>query len=102
MTLNCWNFISINIGVGLLISIIILPLEYLFIHLQNMNIIKILISFYLIFSILKWKELIFPLVNNYINYKNNIYIIISGSIFFISLRMELFIITTINTFISRR
>ena len=102
MTLNCWNFISINIGVGLLISIIILPLEYLFIHLQNMNIIKISILFYLIFSILKTKELIFPLVYNYINYKNNIYIIISGSIFFISLRMELFIITTINTFISRR
>ena len=32
MVLNCWNFISINIGAGLLISIIILPLEYLFVQ----------------------------------------------------------------------
>ena len=102
MTLNCWNFISINIGVGLFMSIIILPLEYLFIHLQNMNIIKIAILFYLIFSILKTKELIFPLVYNYINYKNNIYIIISGIIFFLSLRMELFIITIINNILRKR
>ena len=102
MTLNCWNFISINIGVGLFMSIIILPLEYLFIHLQNMNIIKIAILFYLIFSTLKTKELIFPLVYNYINYKNNIYIIISGIIFFLSLRMELFIITIINNILRKR
>ena len=101
MTLNCWNFISINIGAGLFMSIIILPLEYLFIHLQNMNIIKISILFYLIFSILKTKELIFPLVYNYINYKNNIYIIISGIIFFLSLRMELFIITIINNILRK-
>ena len=102
MTLNCWNFISINIGVGLFMSIIILPLEYLFIHLQNNNIIKISILFYLIFSTLKIKELIFPLVFNYINYKNNTYIIISGSIFFLSLRMELFIITLINNIYRKR
>ena len=102
MTLNCWNFISINIGVGLFMSIIILPLEYLFIHLQNNNIIKISILFYLIFSTLKIKELIFPLVFNYINYKNNTYIIISGSIFFLSLRVELFIITLINNIYRKR
>ena len=96
MALNCWNFISINIGIGLFISIIILPIEYLFIHLKGINILKIIILFYLIYSTLNTKELIHPLVYNYINYKNNIYIIISGSIFFISLRMELFIITIIN------
>ena len=102
ITLNCWNFISINIGAGLFISIIILPLEYLFIHLQNMNIIKIMILFTLIFSTLKTTQLIYPLVYNYINYKNNIYIIISGSIFFISLRMELFIIVIINNIMRKR
>lgn len=102
MTLNCWNYISINIGTGLFISIIILPLEYLFIHLEKMNIIKIMILFTLIFSILKTRQLILPLVYNYIHYKNNIYIIISGSIFFISLRMELFIISIINNIIRKR
>ena len=102
MTLNCWNFISINIGTGLFISIIILPIEYLFIHLQNMNIIKIFILFILVFSTLKTRELIHPLVYNYVHYKNNIYIIISGSIFFISLRMELYIIAIINNIIRKR
>ena len=102
MTLNCWNFISINIGTGLFISIIILPIEYLFIHLQNMNIIKIFILFILVFSTLKTRQLIHPLVYNYVHYKNNIYIIISGSIFFISLRMELYIIAIINNIIRKR
>ena len=101
MTLNCWNFISINIGTGLFISIIILPLEYLFIRLQNMNIIKISILFTLIYSTLKTRQLIHPLVYNYVYYKNNIYIIITGSIFFISLRMELFIISIFNNIIRK-
>ena len=67
-----------------------------------MNIIKIMILFTLIFSTLKTTQLIYPLVYNYINYKNNIYIIISGSIFFISLRMELFIIVIINNIMRKR
>ena len=102
MILNCWNFISINIGAGLLISIIILPLEYLFIHLQRSNIIKIIILFILIFSTLTTEQLISPMVYNYVYFKNNIYIIISGSLFFISLRMELFITIIINNIIRKR
>ena len=102
MILNCWNFISINIGAGLLISIIILPLEYLFVHLPKSNIIKIIILFILAFSTLTTRELISSMVYNYVHFKNNIYIIISGSLFFISLRMELFIIIIINNIIRKR
>ena len=67
-----------------------------------MNIIKIFILSILVFSTLKTRELIHPLVYNYVHYKNNIYIIISGSIFFISLRMELYIIAIINNIIRKR
>ena len=102
MVLNCWNFISINIGAGLLISIIILPLEYLFVHLPKSNIFKIMILFTIIFSTLTKRQLISPMLYNYVNFKNNIYIIISGSIFFISLRMELFIIAIINNIIRKK
>ena len=102
MVLNCWNFISINIGAGLLISIVILPLEYLFVHLPKSNMFKIIILFTIIFSNLTKRQLISPMVYNYVNFKNNIYIIISGSIFYISLRMELFIITIINNIIRKK
>ena len=36
------------------------------------------------------------MIENYLVYKNNIYLIISISIFLVSLRMELFIIMIIN------
>ena len=104
VTLNCWNFICINIGIGLLISFIILPMEYLFLHLTKIqyNIIKIFIIFFIIVSTLNTKELLSSMLYNYLIYNNNIYIIISSNILFLSLRMELFIIMIINNIKRRR
>ena len=101
ITLNCWNFIFINIGMGLFISFIILPMEYLFLHLKSRkyNFIKIIILFIIIISTLSTKQLLFSMLDNYLQYSNNIYIIISVSIFFVSLRMELFIFMIINNLI---
>ena len=98
LSLNCWNFIFINIGIGLFMSFIILPMEYIFAHLKSMkyNLIKIIILFCIILSILKNKQLLSSMIDNYLIYSNNIYIIISFSIFFVSLRMEVFIIMFIN------
>ena len=98
ITLNCWNIIFINVGIGLFMSFIILPIEYIFFHLKAIkyNFIKIFILFIIIFSTLNTKQLLFYMLLNYLNYSNNIYIIISISIFFLSLRMELFIIMVIN------
>jgi hypothetical protein len=98
--LNCWNFVFINIGIGLLFSISILPMEYLFLHLKQLkyNIIKIIILFSFIFSILNSKQLISSMVHNYLKYNNSIYIIFSITIFFLSLRIELFILMIINNF----
>ena len=96
--LNCWNFIFINIGIGLFLLITILPMEYLFLHLKQIkyNIIKIMILFILIFSILNERQLISSMVHNYLKYNNNIYVIISVTIFFLSLRLQLFILMIIN------
>ena len=98
--LNCWNFVFINIGIGLLLSISILPMEYLFLHLKQIKyiIIKIIILFIIIFSILNSKQLISSMVHNYLKYNNSIYIIFSITIFFLSLRIELFILMIINNF----
>ena len=98
ITLNCWNFIFINIGIGLFISFIILPMEYLFLHLKSIkyNVIKIIILFIIISSTLNTKQLLLSMLDNYLIYSNNIYIIISTTLFFLSLRMELFIIMIIN------
>ena len=98
LTLNCWNFIFINIGIGLFMSFIILPMEYIFEHLKSMkyNLIKIIFLFCIIISTLKTKQLLSSMIDNYLIYSNNIYIIISVSIFFVSLKMEVFIIMIIN------
>jgi len=96
--LNCWNFVFINIGIGLSLSFTILPMEYLFLHLKKIkyNIIKIIILFTLIFSILNSKQLILSMVHNYLKYNNSIYIICSTTIFWLSLRMELYILMIIK------
>ena len=98
ITLNCWNFIFINIGIGLFISFIILPMEYLFLHLKKKkyNILKIVTLFFLISSTLNTRQLITSMVYNYLKYNNNIYIIINVTLFILSLRMELFILMIIN------
>ena len=104
ITLNCWNFIFINIGTGLFISFIILPIEYMFLHMKKIqyNIIKIFILFSIIFSTLNTKQLLSSMLYNYLIYNNNIYIIITASILFLSLRMELFIIMIFNNIRRRK
>ena len=101
ITLNCWNFIFINIGIGLFMSFIILPMEYLFLHLKQKkyNILKIVTLFFIISSTLNTRKLITPMVHNYLKYNNNIYIIINITIFILSLRMNLFILMIINNII---
>ena len=98
ITLDCWNFIFVNIGMGLFVSFIILPMEYIFLHLKSIkyNFIKIFALFIIIFSTLNTRQLLSSMLFNYLIYSNNIYIIISISIFFLSLRMELFIIMIVN------
>ena len=79
-------------------SFIILPMEYLFLHLKHRkyNIFKIITLFFLISSTLNTRQLITSMVRNYLTYNNNIYIIINVTIFILSLRMNLLILMIIN------
>ena len=98
ITLNCWNFIFINIGMGLFMSFIILPMEYIFLHLKSIkyNVFKIIILFIIISSTLNTSQLLNSMLSNYLIYNNNIYIIINVSLFLLSLRLELFIMMIIT------
>ena len=97
-TLNCWNFIFINVGIGLAMTIIIIPIENLFIHLTNIkyNIFKIILVFIIITFILSSKSLMNSMLENFVLFENNVYIIISITLFFLCLRIILFLFMIFN------
>ena len=72
--LNCWNFVFINIGIGMVMSAILLSYEFIFLHLKQVknNPIKIGLIAFVLFVTLAWKEFIRSMMINYFNYKNNI------------------------------
>ena len=98
--LNCWNFVFINVGIGLTMTVIIMSMEFIFLHLTLVKhcIIKIGLIGLLLFGIMSWKNLIYTMVNNYISFNNNVYIIITITIILLSLRVALFIIMMTNKF----
>ena len=98
--LNCWNFVFINIGIGLTMTVIIMSMEFIFLHLPLVKhcIIKIGLIGVLLYGIMSWKNLIYTMVNNYINFNNNVYIIVTITITLLSLRVALFIIMMMNKF----
>ena len=99
--LNCWNFVFINVGIGLTMTVIIMSLEFIFLHLTLVKhcIIKIIIIGLILFGVMSWTELINTMVNNYINFNNNVYIIITISVILLTLRIALFIVMIMNKFI---
>ena len=96
--LNCWNFVFINIGIGMIMTAIIMTMEFIFLHLRPIKkiFIKIIFIVVILYGILGWKQLITTMVDNYINYNNNIYSIITMTIILLTLRLSLFIIMLIN------
>ena len=98
--LNCWNFVFINIGIGLTMTVIIMSMEFIFLHLPLVKhcIIKIGLIGVLLYGIMSWKNLIYTMVNNYINFNNNVYIIVTITITLLSLRVALFIIMMMSKF----
>jgi hypothetical protein len=96
--LNCWNFVFINIGIGMVMSAILLSYEFIFLHLKQVknNPIKIGLIAFVLFVTLAWKEFIRSMMINYFNYKNNIYTIITMTLVILTLRLALFIIMMTN------
>ena len=99
--LNCWNFVFINIGIGLTMTVVIMSMEFIFLHLTMIKycIIKIGIIGIVLFGIMNWKELIKTMINNYIKFTNNVYIIITITVILLTLRMALFIVMLMNKYL---
>ena len=98
--LNSWNFVFVNIGVGMVMTVFFMPMEFIFLHLKQVkkNLFKIGLISFILYAILGWKELILTMTNNYINYNNNIYTFITMSVILLTLRMALFIVMILNKF----
>ena len=99
--LNCWNFVFINVGIGLTMTVIFMSMEFIFLHLTLVKycIIKIGIIGLVLFGIMSWKELITTMVNNYINFNNSVYIMVTISVILLTLRIALFIVMMMNKYI---
>ena len=98
--LNCWNFVFINVGIGIVMSAIFLSYEFIFLHLKKKkkNPIKIALLLLVLFCILGWNDLIRTMMTNYFNYNNNIYIIITIIVILLTFRLSLFITMLTNKF----
>ena len=100
LILNCWNFVFVNVGIGLAMSVIIMSMEFIFLNLKLVKycIIKIGILGIILYGVLTWKELINSMVDNYIKFHNNVYIIITITIILLVTRLALFIIMISNKY----
>jgi hypothetical protein len=98
LVLNCWNFVFINVGVGIIMTAFVMSMEFAFINMKKSKMIflKIFIILFILYCTLGWKDLVITMMNNYINYKNNIYTIITITVILLTLRLSLFIVMIFN------
>ena len=98
LVLNCWNFVFINVGVGIILTAFVMSMEFTFIYMKKSKMIffKIFIILFILYCILGWKDLIITMMNNYINYNNNIYTIITITVILLTFRLSLFIVMIFN------
>ena len=101
--LNCWNFVFINVGIGIVMSAILMSMEFVFLHIKQVkkNLFKIGVISLILYYTLGWKELIISMVNNHIKYSNNVYTIITINVILLTLRLALFIIMLLNKFLNK-
>lgn len=98
LVLNCWNFVFINVGIGVIMTALLMTMEFAFIYMKKSKhiFLKILFILCILYCTLGWKDLIITMMNNYINYNNNIYTIITITIILLTLRLSLFIVMIFN------
>lgn len=79
LALNCFNFIFVNIGIGIVLSVVILPTEALIISLRERGkqFVQIFIFGVGIYIIYSSNELINSMVENWIEFGSNVYPILS-------------------------
>ena len=98
LTLNCYNFIFVNEGIGLTFAITVMPIEFILLYMNNRdkNFLKIVILSIFIFPFLKYRRLLNSMIDNYIKFGNNVYPLVTITLILITYRIALIIVETSN------
>ena len=98
LTLNCYNFIFVNEGIGLGFAVTVMPIEFILLNMNNRdkNFVKIFILSIFIFPFLKLRNLLNSMIENYIKFGNNVYPLVTITIILITYRIALIIVETSN------
>ena len=100
LILNCYQFISLNEGIGLYLTVTIMPLEFILLMIDNRNnnYIKIILLGIIVYPLIRTKILINQIILNYIKFQNSVYPFISITLFLLIYRIVLILIETINKY----
>ena len=98
LALNCWNFIFVNIGIGIVLTAIILPLEFGLViqREKGRHFTQVFLVGIIIYGVLKMKLLISSMIENWNAFGNNVYIIITITTALLLYRLSLLIITEVK------
>ena len=98
LTLNCYNFIFINEGIGLGFAVTVMPIEFILLTLNNRdrNFFKIFILAIFVSPFLTSKKLLHSMLENYIKFENNVYPLVVITTILIFYRIALIIVETVN------
>jgi hypothetical protein len=91
IALNCFNFIFVNIGIGIILTIILLPIEFVLISIETKKkvFIKFLLNSSFFYVIIIYNDLINSMVKNFIEFNCNVYVIVSITLFLVGFRIVL-------------
>ena len=98
LALNCWNFIFVNIGIGIVLTAIILPLEFGLViqREKGRHFTQVFLVGIIIYGVLKMKLLISSMIENWNAFGNNVYIIITMTMALLVYRLSLIIVTEVK------
>jgi hypothetical protein len=92
IALNCFNFLFVNFGFGLIMTVVFLPLEACLIYIHNKlnrTFLQIFLISILIYSVIYDKVILETLLENYSQHMNNPYPLLSFLLVFLNLRLNL-------------
>ncbi len=100
LILNCYQFISLNEGIGLYLTVTIMPMEFILLMIDNRhnNYIKIILLGIIVYPLISTKILINQMILNYIKFQNSVYPFIIITLFLLTYRIALVLIETINKY----
>ena len=91
IALNCFNFIFVNIGIGIILTIILLPIEFVLISIETKKkvFIKFLLNSSFFYVVIIYNDLINSMIKNFIEFNCNVYVIVSITLFLVGFRIVL-------------